>query len=73
MVELWPNISTDFFDGNKVLDALLNPPKPVARFVLPVADVESKPVDETDSKLISYLMGRKVCFSEEELDKYIIE
>lgn len=74
MVEVRSNNYVDYFDGESSLDALLNPPKPVARFVSPVDNtVIHKPIDETDVKLIGFLVGRKVYFSEAELEKYIID
>ncbi|MFZ3301455.1 MAG: hypothetical protein WA152_01930 [Microgenomates group bacterium] len=74
MVESGSNNYIDYFDGISILDALLNPSKPVARFVSPVDNsVIHKPVDQTDVKLIGFLTGRKVYFTEEEINKYIIE
>jgi hypothetical protein len=73
MVESGSNNYVDYFDGASILDALLNPPKPVSKFVSPVIDIVHRPIDDTDIKLISFLMGRKVYFSQEELEKYIIE
>lgn len=73
MSEFWPNMSTDYFDGNTILDSLLSLEKLAEKFIPPVDNVKHKPVDDTDVKLIGYLTGRKVYFSEEELKKYIIE
>lgn len=73
MVELLPNEFVDFFDGESALQSLLNPPKPVVRFISPVGDITHKPVDDTDLKLIGFLTGRKVYFTDEEIKRYIIE
>ena len=73
MVESGSNNYIDYFDGISILDALLNPPRPVSRFISPVGDVVSRPVDDIDKKLISFLMGEKVYFTDEEVEKYFIE
>jgi len=75
MVESLSNFfgdSVDYFDGPSKLESLLNPVAPTIKRFQFVENVKFKPIDETDLKLISYLQGKKVYFSEEELNRYII-
>lgn len=73
MSELWSNDFIDYYDGDSVLDSLLNPPEQTKRFIPPLGVVRSKPVDNTDTKLVSFLKGKKVYFTDEEIEQYIIE
>lgn len=59
------------FDGQKVLEEMFG----IKRFeerVPPKSDVVSKEPDELDCRLIGFLKGKKVIFTESELDEYIL-
>lgn len=73
MVESGSNEYIDYFDGASLLDALLNSSRPVSGFISPVENIVRRPVDDIDKKLIGFLKGKKVYFSKEEIEKYIIE
>lgn len=73
MVESTSNKDIDYFDGQKILLRLLTIQKPITRFVYPIEVTSSKPVDLTDIKLIGFLKGLKVCFTQEELERYVID
>lgn len=72
MVDRKGSVFVDYFDGVAQLDSLLNPPKLMPKFVVLVENTVPRVIDEADKKFVGFLQGKKVFFTPEEVEKYIL-